>query len=526
MRILIAGFQHETNTFARTKADYENFVRGEGFPPMVHGEDVLALRDVNIPMGGFVQAMEPFGHELIPVIWAGACPSAHVTRNAYERIASAIVEATRTHAPDAIYLDLHGAMVAEHIDDGEGELLARLRAVVGPKIPIVASLDLHANVTDDMLRLADGLIAFRTYPHIDMAETGARAATFLLRLLQTGRRPAMFSRRLPFLIPINAMCTGLQPARDVFRHLTEFDVSPVLSLSFAPGFPAADFPGCGPVVWGYGSDAELVCARVEALYAEICRLEADWRVQFLEPAVAVRRAIDLSRSARRPVVIADTQDNPTAGGDSNTVGLLQALVDQGASRAAVGLICDPQAAGVAHRAGLGAEIRIALGGSSGLVGDSPLEATFRVEALSDGECQFAGPMLTGTRLTLGPSACLSVGGVKVVVTSTKAPMIDRNLFRFVGIVPEDMAILVVKSSVHFRADFEPIAEEILVAAAPGPFIADPERLPWQHLPPGLRTGPLGRAFVHSKGDNVAPDSNGPHSVGSSSAGLVTAFQSK
>ena len=161
-RILVAGFQHETNTFAPSKAEYENFVRGEGFPQMVRGADVLKLREVNIPAGGFLIEAERLGYEVVPVIWAGASPSAHVTQATYERIAKEIIQAAASQTLDGLYLDLHGAMVAEHTHDGEGTLLSRLRAVVGPDIPIVVSLDLHANVTDLMLEQADAMIAFRT----------------------------------------------------------------------------------------------------------------------------------------------------------------------------------------------------------------------------------------------------------------------------------------------------------------------------------------------------------------------------
>ncbi len=245
-RILIAGFQHETNTFAPSKATYASFERGEGFPAMVRGDDVLSLRDVNIPAGGFIAAAERRGWMLLPVIWAGASPSAHVTEDAFERIAGEIVESTRAGGFDAVYLDLHGAMVAEHTDDGEGTLLTRIRAVVGPGVPVVASLDLHANVTRAMLEAADALVAYRTYPHVDMAETGERAAALLQRLLE-GRGPLHRAvRRLPFLIPINGMCTMLEPARAMYSLLQQGESGAVVSLSFAPGFPAADFPECGP----------------------------------------------------------------------------------------------------------------------------------------------------------------------------------------------------------------------------------------------------------------------------------------
>jgi microcystin degradation protein MlrC len=162
MRILIAGFQHETNTFAPSKTEYDDFVRGGAFPALARGQDLLGMRDINIPMGGFIGAMADA--ELVPVLWAGATPAAHVSRDAFERIAGEIVSRASGQKVDAIYLDLHGAMVCEHVDDGEGELLDRLRQAVGPRVPIVASLDLHANVTERMLTLADALVAYRPIP--------------------------------------------------------------------------------------------------------------------------------------------------------------------------------------------------------------------------------------------------------------------------------------------------------------------------------------------------------------------------
>ena len=384
MRILIAGFQHETNTFAPSKAAYENFVRGEGFPAMSRGNDIFALRDVNIPIGGFINAMQGTEHDLIPVIWAAASPSAHVTEDAYERIAGEIVAAARENAIDAIYLDLHGAMVAEHLDDGEGELLERLRHVVGPGVLIVASLDLHANVTTRMLENADGLIAFRTYPHVDMAETGERAAAFLTGLTTEGRKLHRVARRLPYLIPINAMCTQLEPACDVYQQLAALELRFGASLSFTPGFPAADFPECGPVLWGYGHNEADVERAVDILYKELLSRETEWLVEFYQPDDAVKEAQRIAANATRPVIIADTQDNPGAGGDSNTTGMLRALIRCKAQGAALGLMYDPRAAALAHEAGIGSEISLSLGGQSGVPGDEPLYETFYVEHLSNG----------------------------------------------------------------------------------------------------------------------------------------------
>jgi microcystin degradation protein MlrC len=489
VRVLIAGFQHETNTFAPSKTGYDDFVRGGAFPAMARGEDLLAMRDINIPMGGFIGAMADA--ELIPVLWAGATPAAHVTGDAFERIAGEIAGAA--DGMDAIYLDLHGAMVCEHLDDGEGELLDRLRRVVGPRIPIVASLDLHANVTEKMLARADALVAYRTYPHVDMAETGDRAAFLLRRLLQRGNALYRASRQIPFLIPLNGMCTLVEPAQGIYRALTEAEIRHGLSLSFAMGFPAADFPECGPLVWGYG-DSDAVEREVASLANQIIAREPEWAVPLLGPEEAVRLAMEIAATASRPVVIADTQDNPGGGGDSDTTGMLRALVSCSAQDAAMGLMVDPAAAASAHAAGAGADITIGLGGHSGVAGDAPFHASFRVEQLCDGRCQYGGPMMHGKWSDVGPSARLALGGVQIVVSTHKDQMLDRNLYRMAGIEPERMKILVNKSSVHFRADFQPMAEAVLVAKAPGPLLADPADYPWTRLRKGLRLRPSGPAF--------------------------------
>ena len=492
MRILIAGFQHETNTFAPSKTTYEDFVRGGAFPRMVRGADVLAMRDINIPIGGFIAQLQGAA-ELVPVLWAGATPAAHVTEDAFECIAGEILRAAGAGGHDGIYLDLHGAMVCEHLDDGEGALLARLRRLVGPRVPIVASLDLHANVTRLMLESADALVAYRTYPHVDMAETGARAAGLLQQLLARGNGLCRAFRRLPFLIPINAMCTLVDPAQSVYRRMAEAERASGVWLSFAPGFPAADFPECGPAVWGHG-DSGIVDRQVEKLAQDIAGRESAWVVPFLQPEDAVREAQRIAAHAARPVVIADTQDNPGGGGDSNTTGMLRALVACGAQGAAIGLMVDPAAARAAHAAGIGQDISIGLGGQSGVAGDAPFHASFRVEQLSDGQCRYDGPMMHGKLTHAGPSARLSVGGVQVVVTTFKDQMLDRNLYRMVGIEPERMKILVNKSSVHFRADFQAIAEKVLIAKAPGPLMADPADYAWTRLSAGMRLRPLGPEF--------------------------------
>ncbi len=208
------------------------------------GADVLkVMRNINVGLAGFVEQAEANGWELVPTISCGASPSAHVTKDAFERIVKVMVDGIRAAGPlDAVYLDLHGAMVTEHLDDGEGEILARVRQVIGKDLPLVVSLDLHANVTPQMVEHADALIAYRTYPHVDMADTGRAAAKHLALLLRTRQRFAKAFRQLPFLIPISWQCTNDQPCKGIYQKLAALESDAVPTLSFAPGFPAADFP--------------------------------------------------------------------------------------------------------------------------------------------------------------------------------------------------------------------------------------------------------------------------------------------
>jgi microcystin degradation protein MlrC len=495
-RIAVGGFLHETNTFAPTKATYEDFVHGGGWPSMTTGGDLLkVMRRINVGLAGFVDAAEENGWELVPTIACGASPSAHVTKDAFERIVKVMVDGIASAGPlDAVYLDLHGAMVTEHLDDGEGEILARVRKVIGKDMPLVASLDLHANVTPEMVEYADALIAYRTYPHIDMAATGRACARHLALLLKTKQRFAKAFRQLPFLIPISWQCTSDQPTKGIYDKLAALESDAVPTLSFAPGFPAADFAGCGPSVFAYGKTKADADAAADTIAALVEGHEEDFDGRIYSPDDGVRHAMELAKSATRPIIIADTQDNPGAGGDSDTTGMLRALVRNKAS-AATGVICDPQSARAAHEAGVGATVTLSLGGKSGIPGDAPYREIFVVEKLSDGKFVASGPYYGGRDMDMGPSACLRIGDVRIVVSSHKAQLADQSMYRYVGIEPTTQAILVNKSSVHFRADFEPIAEKLLICAAPGAMPADPATLPWTRLRSGIRVKPNGPVFT-------------------------------
>jgi microcystin degradation protein MlrC len=494
-RVAIGGFMHETNTFGPSKAGLEAFVEGGGWPSLSEGPALIdATRNVNMGICGFVEAAEAQGWDTVPTLWCAASPSAHVTENAFETITNRIVEGIRSAGRlDGVYLDLHGAMVAEHVDDGEGEILTRVRDVIGPDVPLVASLDLHANATRRMFDMADALIAYRTYPHVDMAEIGRRSALYL-RKLMSGERDAKAFRQVPFLIPIAWQCTSMEPGRSLYARLPALEERGIGAASLLMGFPAADFADCGPSIVVYAPSQEVADETADDLLRAVAEQESAFSGRVYSPREGMLQAMKLADSASRPVVIADTQDNPGAGGVSDTTGMLRALVEADAQRAAIGAIVDPLAAIRAHEAGIGARVRLSLGGKSGIKGDAPLEADYVVESLSDGHLTASGPFYGGARMQLGPSACLRLGGVRIVVASRKAQIADQEMYRFVGIEPTQQAILVNKSSVHFRADFESIAEAVLVCAAPGPMPVDPAALPFTRLRKGMRLSPNGPFF--------------------------------
>ncbi|MBK4216991.1 M81 family metallopeptidase [Paracoccus caeni] len=493
-RVALAGFVHESNSFAPSPADMAAFRQGGGYLPLSRGDEILKHgSDVNLPVAGAIAHAAQADWDLVPLIWAGAVPSAPVTTDCHDAITGEIIAALRDQGPwDGVFLDLHGAMVAENAPDGEGELLRRVRDAVGPDVPVVAALDLHGNISEAMVRAADCLVGFRTYPHVDMAETGARAAIELDRLMRGGPNFKAF-RQLDFLIPIAWQSTLGEPGGRLYQLSAE-PAEGLHTASLFMGFPAADFADCGPSVVAYASTQAQADAVADRILAAVNKAEPEFAGASYAPDEAVALARQIAAKTTRPVIIADTQDNPGAGGDSDTTGILRALIAADADRACLGLIADPAAAKAAHEAGEGAQIRLALGGKSGIPGDAPLIAAFTVEKLSDGNCHATGGYFGGAHLRLGPSACLRIGGVRIAVSSEKTQMADRQIFRMVGIDPEDQDIVVVKSSVHFRADFNDIAETILTCTAPGPMPLSPASLPWRHLRPGIRLEPGGPTF--------------------------------
>jgi microcystin degradation protein MlrC len=495
-RVAIAGFQHETNTFAPFPTAWADFLKTDVWPGLTRGEDVREVfAGLNIPISGFMAAGADW--DLVPLVWASAEPAGRVSEEAFERITALICDGIAEGGDlDGVYLDLHGAMVTETGDDGDGEILRRVRAVIGPDLPLVASLDFHANLTAAMVNQASALTIFRSYPHLDMAETGGRAWALLAALLERGAPFAKAWRQLPFLVPPSDQATTRPPLDALFAGLGDTLSEGLASRDIAMGFPAADIYDCGCATVAYADTEDRAEAEAERLYGLLAATESQLENPLMAETAAVARATAVAVEGRGPVVLADVQDNPGAGASSDTTGLLRALVEAGAQGAALGCLWDSAAAAAAHEAGLGSRLRLALGGRyPAATGSTPYQAEFEVEAISDGRFTCTGVMYGGCRAELGPMACLRVtdsqAEVRVVVSSERFQCLDLAVFRHMGIEPEAQRILAVKSTVHFLADFAPIAAEVLFVESPGAHPCRLDRVTYRALRPGVRLGPGG-----------------------------------
>lgn len=492
MRIAVGGFMHETNTFVPRPTPWEDFVRAGPWPTVTEGPEVLTVfRGINLAIAHFIEQAERAGHELVPLAWAAAQPAGRVTDEAFERMSDKLVRGVEAAKPEAIFLELHGAMVTERHDDGERELLRRIRATeAGASVPILVSLDLHANVSRGMVELADFVSSYRTYPHVDWGMSGARCAEWLDRVLAWGK-PARAFRQLPFLVPVTAGCTYVEPGGGLYETLRAIEAESGVHLSLNMGFPPADIPDVGPSILAYGAEQRAVDAAADRMLAAVLAAEPAFAAHRPLPvADAVREARRLAATASRPLVIADTQDNPGAGAPSNTTGLVAELLRQDAERAAVGIMHDERAAALAHERGVGSVIDRLGGGLEG-PGQEPLPGPWRVVAVSDGRFRGTSPMLRAAVTDMGKTALLRQNGVEVLVATIRQQPIHREAFTHIGVDLASRAIVGVKSSAHFRSGYQEIAEKVIVCLAPGENPEDPASFRFSKIRPGVRLRPQG-----------------------------------
>jgi len=461
-RILIAGFKHETNTFSVLPTDLEAY-RARC---LYYGGEILGVfADTNSEISGFLDVCAKHNWVPVPSVVADASPSGIVTSDAYNSISRQILEdATSGNGVDGILLQLHGAMVVEHTSDGEGFLLRLLREALGPSIPIGVTLDLHANVTDDMARYADVIVSYRTYPHVDQREIATECAMLVGKALTGEINPVCHVRRPPMLTGLDhGRTTAPGPMREALQRASTLMNAPAVhSVSVLAGFSPADIPDAGPsvviVAERLNSDAARQADEVVSYIWET-RDVSTVELQSTQTAIVVAK--EKGRPGR-PVVIADFADNPGGGGYADSTQLLRALIESDVDNVVYGALYDPESAEICHQAGQDAVLKLSLGGKVDPQFGPPVQVEATVVRLTDGTFHLEGPMQAGVPIDMGPSALIQVAGVQIIVASRRYQNFDQMYFKSFDVDLKRSNVIAVKSAQHFRAAYGEMASEVVV----------------------------------------------------------------
>ncbi len=461
-RIAAGEISHETNTFCPPTTL-------EMFQKRVwdHGDEITRrFRGTRTFLGGMQEAAERLGVLLIPTFAASTEPWGVITREAYERMLGELLDGIRQAMPlDGICLALHGAAVAEGASDVEGAVLAAVREVVGPGTPIAVTLDLHGNTTPRMADLATGLFSVHQYPHTDMYERGQEAMEFLARVLRGEITPVTVVEALPLLaVPAPA---GLEPVRSLNALCQRWEAEPgMIACALMHGFPYSDIPEAGVTVVAVAEhDPALARRAARSVAQEAWARREEFVRRYPLPAEAVAEAV--AACARQgPVVINETSDNPGGGAPGDGTHLLRAMLEAGLTDSAFGMLFDPEAAEAAHQAGVGATLRVRLGGKHDRMHGDPLEVDAYVKSLTDGKYVLTA-LAQGVMADYGRTARLVCGGLDIVVSSRRGQVLDPGPFLIHGIDVRNYRIVGLKSSAHFRAGYEPLASRIITTDPPG-----------------------------------------------------------
>jgi microcystin degradation protein MlrC len=478
VRFFVGMFSHETNTFSTIPTDRRQF---EARDLRYGGEILEAYRSTGTCLGGMIDAAAERGALLLPSVAAAASPAGPVVKEFYAEIKARLLADLAAVGPlDGVLLDLHGAMVPAGLEDGEGDLLTAVRRVVGPRLPVAVTLDFHANVSDAMVQHATLLHGYKTYPHVDMAERGREATRRLLDVVSGGLRPTVAFRRPPLLPPIAGQLTARGPMRRLYDLAAEMEREPgVVSISIFAGFPLADIHDAGLSVYVATDHDPGLAGRLADRLAEVAWAH---RGEFIHTALPVQAAVAQALAADgRPVILADIADNTGGGAAGDGTEILRELLRVGARGATLACLWDPAAAAACARAGAGATVTLDVGGKVDDRHGAPIRLTGRVRALSDGCFVHKGPMFRGLPGRLGLTAVLDVNDVKIILISHRWQTLDPEMIRFVGIDPAAEKILVVKSTIHYRAAFEPLAPTIIEVDAPGLSSSNLARFTFQNV---------------------------------------------
>jgi microcystin degradation protein MlrC len=464
-RVLTGRFMHETNTFSVQKTDMALWRRRDFH---LGNEIPAAFRNTRSALGATFEAADKYGWVLVHPVSANANPSGMVTDDAFEQIGGMMLEAARQGPIDGVLLHLHGAMVVDSYEDGEGELLARLRNILGPDVPIVVTLDLHANVTELMADNASALIAFRTYPHVDQYERAWQGAELLERAMRGEVKPQTVIARRPMLYGLDRGRHQQGPMAELIARGEALEAAgDILAASACAGFSRANIRDVGPSVTitvdVSGGDARPHGQRVAEEFMDHAWATRDYEsFKLLPVSEAVARA-KAGKPGDKPLVVADYTDNPGGGGYGDATAFLKGLVDADVQRVAFHAICDPEAVMHGMRAGVGVPTTITLGGKTDpRMGGGPLTLTGEVTHLTNGKFIAYGPMGGGLERDYGPSMVFRTGGIDIIAISNNGQAVDLGQFTSLGIDPTRYTTVCVKSMQHFRAAFEPIAREVIL----------------------------------------------------------------
>lgn len=476
MKLVLAQMKHETNTFSPVPTPLARFAHGRPRPP--EGREAYEdFKGTGTALGAFIDAAEAAGAEIVLPIAAQAWPSGRVDQAAFEYVSGRIVDAVKQGC-DAVLLDLHGAMVTERFDDGEGELLARIRRVA-PKVPIGVAHDMHANLFPAAARCATALAGYQTYPHVDMYETGLRAAKPVLGLLSKKQDPVLAFGHRPMLPHVMRQSSLDSPNREIQARAIEMEKDgSTLSATFFVGFPHADIAhaGVSAVVVTDGDEA-----RAQRYVEELLEMAWKQREAFVYRPEPLEKSMGRAQAQQaRPVVLLDHYDNCASGGTMDTTTVLEAMLEARLEEAVAFAICDPAAVAQMQEAGLGANVTLSLGGKADMpalgLKARPLRVSGTVRRIADGQYRNEGPMARGERMDMGPSAVLDTGRVEVIVISRQVEPFDIGAFRAVGIDPSQKRYVMLKSRVHWRAGLGGIARSVIECAGTGVCTSDYSQL--------------------------------------------------
>ena len=479
--VLTAELSHETNTFSLRKTGKQAFMAHYA----LMGAAAIAERgDENTELAGFLDTGRAHGWRVTHVLSAAAGPSGNIRRKAFDWLCEPILAEIRQYPFDGLLLGLHGAMGLDFCEDGEGELLRRIRSVVGKEIPIAITLDSHANVSKQMCTLADIIVSFKTYPHIDMRDTGRQAGEILQRTMCGEVQPRTIRVGRPMLEEVNGGRTDTGPMIERIAAARAYEEQEdVFAVSINAGFAGADVATVGPTVLVSGQgDFAVHAAFAEMLADDIWNRRFEVLNEYLsvDEAAAIAAAY---ASQKGPLVIADYADNPGAGGYGDSTALLRALLDAGVSNACFGPMVDGTAVSVLQNAVVGETIQISIGGRTDPdFGGGPLAIEAELLCLSDGNFIGDGPMIHGLHGSFGPSAVIRAGGIEILVVTFPRQILDLQQFKAFGIDPQSKHVVALKSMHHFRAAYEPISGQILVCDSGALCTPRYDRLPYRNVP--------------------------------------------